>query len=131
MERGIHRDFKDVVIFGVIGLILLALSPPGRGKCGWIAVIENRKPGVSWKRPFLPRASSRKGIRPFACLGMDIQTVTDRTSEGYGPVKCTRDSIDFNFESLSNWKVSPSDFTIMPLPLRQGAFARIAFSEGS
>jgi hypothetical protein len=31
-DRGIHRDFKDVVIFGVIGLILLVLSPPGRGE---------------------------------------------------------------------------------------------------
>ena len=31
-DRGIHRDFKDVVIFAVIGLILLALSPPGRGE---------------------------------------------------------------------------------------------------
>ena len=29
-NRGIHRDFKDVVIFAVIGLILLALSPPRR-----------------------------------------------------------------------------------------------------
>jgi cbb3-type cytochrome oxidase subunit 3 len=31
-NRGIHRDFKDVVIFGVIGLILLALSPHRREK---------------------------------------------------------------------------------------------------
>ena len=31
-NHGIHRDFKDVVIFGVIGLILLVLSPPGRGE---------------------------------------------------------------------------------------------------
>jgi hypothetical protein len=29
-NRGIHRDFMDVVIFAVIGLILLALSPRGR-----------------------------------------------------------------------------------------------------
>ena len=29
-NHGIHRDFKDVVIFAVIGLILLALSPPRR-----------------------------------------------------------------------------------------------------
>jgi hypothetical protein len=31
-NHGIHRDFKDVVIFAVIGLILLALSPPRRGE---------------------------------------------------------------------------------------------------
>ncbi|MES2219758.1 MAG: DUF6632 domain-containing protein [Acidobacteriota bacterium] len=29
-SRGIHRDFKDVVIVGVIGLILLALLPRRR-----------------------------------------------------------------------------------------------------
>jgi hypothetical protein len=31
-NRGMHRDFMDVVIFAVIGLILLALSPPRRGE---------------------------------------------------------------------------------------------------
>jgi peptidoglycan/LPS O-acetylase OafA/YrhL len=31
-DRGIHRDFKDVVIFAVIGLILLALLYPRREK---------------------------------------------------------------------------------------------------
>ena len=29
-NRGVHRNFTDVVIFAVIGLILLALSPRGR-----------------------------------------------------------------------------------------------------
>ncbi|HEX4543524.1 MAG TPA: DUF6632 domain-containing protein [Candidatus Acidoferrum sp.] len=29
-KHGVHRDFTDVVLFGVIGGILLALSPPRR-----------------------------------------------------------------------------------------------------
>ncbi|WP_058186651.1 DUF6632 domain-containing protein [Terracidiphilus gabretensis] len=31
-NRGIHRDFKDVIIFAVIGLVLLALLPPRSGQ---------------------------------------------------------------------------------------------------
>lgn len=39
--------------------------------------------------------------------------------------------MDTNFDSLSNRKVSPSDFTTIPLPLRQGALARVALREES
>jgi len=41
------------------------------------------------------------------------------------------ESIEVTLESLSNLKVRPSDFTTIPLPLRHGALARIAFREGS
>jgi hypothetical protein len=40
------------------------------------------------------------------------------------------DSIDLNFESPSNRKVSASDFITIPLPFRHGALARITFDEG-
>ena len=33
-DRGVHRDFKDVVFFALIGLILLALLAPARPTAG-------------------------------------------------------------------------------------------------
>jgi hypothetical protein len=80
--------------------------------------------GYGWDmsgRPSFPLSFPRR----TACLG-----AVDASSS-YGPVRCTCDSMDTNFASWSNRKVSPSDFMTIPFPLRQGALARVALREES